>query len=229
MKLFALLTVALGLLGSNVGNLQAASVSTNAMIVKLALTAQIQAPIVGITNSPNTNSTYSVTKVKIANKDILNLLSAEFGTSFPTGAQLGLTLNPYFNFVVLDSAGNVFTNVSANLNDSSYVFSITNNSPTTIITGKVAATPAITTETVTELASDFTVYYQDGHGNNFHFGGLVTVKATATVVANVTTYKTVSLSLPCSGGGTFFNPGDGKYDQGVITGTFGSTGAGLGQ
>jgi len=227
MKKIALLTVTLGLLGLNVGNLLAASANTNAMIVKLALTAEIQAPVLSVTNTPDTNSTYTVTKVKIANKDILNLLAVEFGISFPVGAQLGLT--PDFDFVVLDSAGNIFTNVSANLNDSDYVFGITNNSATTIIIGKVAGKPAVTTETVTEMASDFTIYYQDGHGNNFHFGGLVTVKAVALVTSGGTTYKTVSLSVPCSGSGTFFNPSDGHYDEGIMTGTFSSAGAGLPQ
>jgi len=228
MKKFALLIVVtmFGLLEFNAGNLYAAPANTNAMIVKFAFAGAIQAPVVTVTNSPNTNSTYKVTKVKIANKDMLSFLSAEFSTTFPDGAQLGLTTD--FEFVVLDKSGNVFLNVSSNLTDSSYVFSITNNS-SPVITGQVKSTATTTTEIVTEVESDFTVYYADGNGNDFHFGGLVTVKANAVVAAGITTYKTVSLAVSGSGDVDFFNSVDGKYDTGVFTGSWGAAGSGLPQ
>lgn len=230
MKRFAILTVItlVGLLAFDAGTLYAASANTNALTVNFTFTGAIQAPNVATTNivTATTNTTYAVTKVRFANKDLLSLLSLEFATAFPVGARLGLTTS--FNFVVLDQAGNIFMDVSTNSADSSYVFNITNNS-SPVITGKVVQAPSKTTEVVTEIEPDFTFYYADGKGNNFHFGGLVTIKANAVVMGSTTTFKTVSLVISGSGGGVVFNPNDLKYDTVVFTGPWKATGSGISQ
>ncbi len=225
MRKFALIAVAMfGLLGMSVGNVYAVLANTNAMIVKVAFTASIQAPILSVTNPPTTNSTYKIIKVKVATQDVLNMLQAEFGVTFPIGAQLGLTAG--FDFVVLDKNGNVFKNVSTNLSDSSYGFYVTNDfNP--VIVGKATQDATTLSLTVTELQPDFGIYYSDGNGNNYHFSGLLTIKANAIQTSALTTFKTVTLTLPGSGSGTFFNPNDGLYDYGVFTGVLATVGVGL--
>jgi len=215
---------ALGLMGFGIGHVQSA-VTTNGVLSSFA--------IVGVfspTNSPvmTTNavgnvitSTYTAKPVKIATKDILNLLGAEFGTSFPAGAQLAYSLSSSpEGFVVLDSNGNLVLNVSTNLADSSYRFSLTNSSSSTVISGKAVQTTTIastnTVQNVTDTISDYAIYYADGKGNNFHFTGLIVLKADALVSTN-TLYKTLSIVLSGTGGGKFFNPADGEYDSGAFT------------
>jgi hypothetical protein len=225
MRKFGLTVVAMfGLLGMSVSSVHAVLANTNAMIVKFAFTANIQGPILSVTNPPTTNSTYKVIKVKVASQDVLNMLQAEYGVTFPIGAQLGLTAS--FDFVVLDKSGNIFKNVSTNLSDSSYAFYITNNSNPVII-GKASQNATTLSLAVTELQPDWGVYYSDGNGNNFHFTGLLTIKAVASQTGSLAIFKNISLTLPGSGAGTFFNPNDGLYDDAVFTGTWGCVGVGL--
>jgi hypothetical protein len=228
MKRYLLSTVvaALGLMEFGIGHLQAAAVTTNGLLSTIA--------IVGVfspTNSPvmTTNtignvitSTYTSKPVKIANKDILTLLEAEYGTTFPAGAQLAynLTGNPS-GFVVLDKNGNLVLNVSTNLADSSYRFSLTNGSEAAVISGKAVKTTTTsstnTVESVTETVGDYAIYYADGKGNNFHFTGVIELKADALVTSSNTVYKTLSIVLSGAGGGKFFNTADTEYDQGAFT------------
>lgn len=219
--LFAAMT-----LGLTLGSPQARAGSTNALTVRMALTALIQQPELTVTNTPTTNTTFAVSKVKFGTADFLKLLAAEHNQSFPDGAQLGLT--PQFRFVVLNKAGDILLDVSTNGADSSYVFSITNEA-NNAITGKAVATSKQTTEVATEVQPDFGIYYADGKGNKFHFGGLLTIKVNAVVNPDRSTLlKTVSLLVPsCSGDGTFFNPNDFKYDEAVFTGTWGASGTNL--
>jgi hypothetical protein len=228
MKRYLLSTAvaALGLMGFGIGHLQAAAVTTNGVLSTIA--------IVGVfspTNSPvmTTNtignvitSTYTAKPVKIATKDILTLLQAEYGTTFPSGAQLAYSLNSSpAGFVVLDKNGNLVLNVTTNLADSSYRFSLTNSSSATTISGKAVKTTTTsstnTVENVIEILSDYAIYYADGKGNNFHFTGVIELKADALVTSTNTVYKTLSILLSGTGGGTFFNPAATEYDQGTFT------------
>ncbi len=213
-------------LGFQTSTAFATSSNTNAMTVRFSFTASTQAPIDGVTNATSTNVTYKVGKFRFTNKDLLTLLAAEFGTVFPDGAQLGLTTS--FQFVILDKGGNIFLNISTNLSDSSYVFNITNNS-SGVVAGKVVEVADKATEVVNEVVPDFTFYYADGKGNHFHFGGLVTIRINAVVEGITTTFKTVSLTVVGSGGGTLFNPSDDKYDKVILTGPWIAAGANTAQ
>jgi hypothetical protein len=219
--LFAAVTT-IGLAAFAGGRIQAAN-STNGLASSIS--------IVGLfspTNSPvmKTNtvgniitSTYIAQPVKIDTQNILTLLAGEFGTTFPSGAQLAYQIG-IGGFVVLDNSGNLVLNVSSNANDASYRFSLTNTSSIMSISGKAVQTTTTsstnTVEDATETLADYAIYYADGKGNNFHFGGPVVLKVNATVNTN-TDYKTLSIVLTGSGGGTFFNPSDGHYDSGVFT------------
>lgn len=212
------------LFGFHTTSVSAAPSNTNAMTVRFSFTATTQGGITGVTNANSTNLTYKVNKFRFTDKDMLTLLATEFNTTFPDGAELGLTTS--LDFVVLDKAGNIFKNVSTNLSDSSYVFNITNNS-SPVMAAKIAFTANKTSEVVSEIVPDFTFYYADGKGNNFHFGGLATFRANAVVVGGPTIFKTFSLMISGSGGGQLFNPGDIKYDTVVLTGPWFATGANL--
>jgi hypothetical protein len=216
-----------GLITLNVTTATSASAASNAMTVRFNFSAAKQ-EIDGVTNSTSTNVTYKINKFRFANRDMLTLLASEFNKTFPDGAQLGLTTG--FEFVVLDKAGHIFLNVSTNLSDSNYVFSITNNAGVSAAVGKISTVPNKTTETISsQTEPDFTIYYTDGKGNHFHFGGLITIRLNAVVEGGMTTFKSVSLTLSGSGGGTLFNPSDNTYDSVVLTGPWMATGVNIPQ
>ena len=237
MKKFALLTAVatFGLMGLGIGQIQAAT-TTNGLVSTFAIVGWFSP-----TNSPvtttNSNGTvitqkYTAKPVKITTKDLLNLLGTEFGATFPHGAQIVYGIGP--GFLVDDKNGNVVLNVSSNLADSSYVFTldnVTNTSSIETVSGSVTETmkptSTNTVEVVTAYVSDEEITYADGNGNNFHFSG------TAVEKANVTTtptplLKSITVTLPGAGGGTFFNPVDNNYDEGVFTkATWNATGKNL--
>ncbi len=209
-------------LGLSAGNLQAASGNTNATLITIQITGSIQQTTI-VTNGDAVTTTYATTPVKIGNENILNMLQAEFGTTFPVGAQLGYNLSGKIGFHILDQNGNPILDVSTNAADSSYVFSLSNNvagvTVPTLITGKAVGSTVNSnqTQTVTEVAPDYGMFYSDIHSNNFHIDGLLTLKANASVTSSNTVYNTVSFTIVGTGGGTFFNPADGKYDSGIFT------------
>jgi hypothetical protein len=210
-----------GLLGFLAVSASAASSKTNAMTVRFSLTASVQAPTETVSNATSTNVTYKVNKFRFTHNDMLTVLASEFGATFPDGAQLGVQLGEGLQFVVLDKTGNIFLNVSTN-SDASYVFNITNSS-SAVQWGKTSVVPNKATEVISEMQPDFTVYYADGKGNHFHFGGLVTFRANVLVEGGTTTFKTVSMTISGSGAGTLFNHDDGKYETVVLTGPWMAT------
>jgi len=224
MKKFVLLIVAttLGLLGLSASNLQAASGNTNAMLISFQIAGIVQHTAT-VTNGAVVTTTATAIPVKIGNQNILNLLQAEFGTTFPTGAQLAYNLTGPMGFHVLDQNGNPILDASTNASDSSYVFVLSNAvagaTVPTIITGKLVENTVTSnqTENLTEIAPDYGIYYADSHGNKFHLDGLVTLKATLSATSSNSVYDTVSFTIAGSGGGIFFNPIDGLMDTGVFT------------
>jgi hypothetical protein len=224
MKTLALLTVAtaLGWLWFGTGNAQAGVGNTNALLVQVQITAVIQSSTV-VTNGNVETATYGGTTLALGNQDILNMLEVEFATSFPAGAQLAYNLTGPTGFHVLSASGESILDVSTNAADHSYAFGLSNNVTRTtapmLALGKavVNLTTTNATETVLQLEPDEGVFYTDSHGNHFHVDGLLAFKIGVTVVAGTATYNTVSFTLTGSGGGTFFNPNDDKYDTGVFT------------
>lgn len=236
MKKFTLFTLvaALGLMGLGVGNVQAnpqkgppPTGNTNGLPCTFTI-----AGLFSPTNSPVTSSnasgtviteTYTSKTVTITTKDILNLLAAEFNTTFPAGAQLALSFDGQ-GFVVLDQSGNVFMDVSTNSGDSSYRFGTTNYMDYIhVMSGKETFTKnTLTTNSVANMIitlADIAVYYQDGQGNDFHFSGVVTESENTyeNPITQIYEIKSASIILSGSGGGTFYNPADGGYDKGVFT------------
>jgi hypothetical protein len=224
MKKFILLAVTalLGLAGFGAGNLHAASTNTSAMLIQFQITALVQKTVI-VTNGNEATTTYTTTTVQLGNQNILNLLQAEFSTTFPAGAQLAYSLDTQ-GFYVLDQTGNSIMNVSTNPSDGSFMFNLSNSvagatSPE-VLTGKIVENIVTTneTETASAISPDYGIYYQDSHGNNFHLDGLLTIKLVGNVAADgTTTYSTVSFTIVGSGGGTFFNPDDDLHDTGVFT------------
>lgn len=224
MKKVALSTLAvmLGLWGLSTTNLQAAHANTNAMLVTFQITGAIQQTSV-VTNGNLVTTTKTTTPLKIGNQNILNLLQVEFATNFPTGAQLAYNLSGDLGFRVLDQNGNSILDASTNAADASYVFTLSNNvagavSPI-IITGKIVDNTVTTnqTENLSEVITDYGVFYHDSHGNNFHMDGLLTLKANLNLVSGTATYTTASFTIVGSGGGTIFNPATGTNATGVFT------------
>jgi hypothetical protein len=223
MKQFVLLlAVTLGLLGLTTGNLQAASPNTKAVLITIQISGIIQQTTI-VTNGDVVTTTYTTTPVKLGNQNILNLLQAEFGTTFPVGAQLAYNLSGTRGFHVLDQSGNPILDASTNAADSSYVFDLSNDVASatvpTLIIGKAVDNTVTSNQTqiVSQVVPDYGIFYSDSHGNNFHLDGLLTLKANGSVTSSNTTYNTVSFTIAGSGGGTFFNPADDKYDTGVFT------------
>jgi hypothetical protein len=229
MKKFALLTVAtaLGLMGLGAGNILAAS-STNGLastFTIIALFSPTNSPVMSTNHNGAVTvytETFTTKTVTITTKDILNLLAREFNTTFPAGAQLAYALGQE-GFVVLDNKGNVFLNVSANAADSSYRFSLTNTDQSNISVVKgteISTKNTSTTNTVVNITytiCDYAIYYADGKGNDFHFSGVATLSENGSENASTSVIKSISIILSGSGGGTFFNPADGRYDKGVFT------------
>ena len=191
--------------------------------MKANLQALVQKSMVTVTNPPNTNTIYSTAKVKITTQDILNMLQAEFGTLFPDGAQLALDLNNNTDFEVLDKNGTIILDVTSNPSDSSYFFYLTNRSSVNpVIAGKANQSATALTQVVTETLPDYDILYADQHNNNFHSGGIITLKASAVSGTN-TVYKSISLVMPSTGSGTFYDHVAGTNEEGVISGTWTGT------
>jgi hypothetical protein len=222
MKKLGLLTVAvtLGLLGLSSGSLRAANTSNMVMSIQFS---GIISKTTTVTNGGTVTSTLTTTALKIANSDILTLIQSEYGVIFPTGAQLGYDLEGTTGFVVIDQSGNLIQQVSTNPADGSYLFCLSNSiagvDAQQITAGKVVETTATgnSTEVVSITQPDYGVYYNDSHNNNFHFIGLVAIKADALVTSSNTTYKSASIGMAGTGSGTLFNAKDGLHDDLVIT------------
>lgn len=239
MKKLALLftgVVTCSLLG--LSSLQAAFVSTNSALVQFAITAALQTTNSGVYTTNNAThvatAPYAVTKVKIASQDILNFLQAEFGTTFPPGAQLGYKLTSPDGFVVLDQNGGIILNVTTNPADSIYVFSLSNSVAGAYVpsvetgTAVEKLTTTNLTYNFTQMAPDYGVYYSDKNGNSFHFIGMLTLKFNLVRTPTNAVYKTISFTIPGTGGGAFFNKADSKYDRAVFTSAqISATGAGI--
>ena len=220
MKKFALLTAVatLGLMGLGISQVQAAT-TTNGLVSTFAIVGWFSPttndPVL-TTNGSVITGTYTAKPVKITTKDVLNLLHSEFGgPAFPSGAQLAYSISE-FGFVVLDKSGNIILDVSSNATDSSYVFSsetVTNTTSFQVISGKSIQSTTTTNIIVTGYVSDQIITYADANGNDFHFSGVETVKANE----NPSVYKTAILEISGSGGGSFFNPATGHYDDAVFT------------
>lgn len=218
MRKFSLLVACVGLFG--LASVQAAS--TNALSVSIQITAAIQKKV-SATNSGVVTTAYTTTAAKIGNAEILRMISAEFATQFPAGAQLGYGIGNHGGFQVLNPNGDLILEVSTNPADSGYGFTLSNNvlhagSPQ-IFVGKEVNNQNTTNDTYVATISqpDYGVFYQDSHGNNFHFIGLLVEKANAVIVGENTTYKTIAISLGGAGGGSFFNAADGNVDTAVFT------------
>jgi hypothetical protein len=79
--------------------------------VKIKLTALMQAP----NTSTSSSTKYNITKVKVTNKEMLNLIATEFATSLGDGSQLVLNYFWSGTFSVLNKDGAVIlSNVSSN-------------------------------------------------------------------------------------------------------------------
>ena len=121
----------------------------------------------------STISPFTVTKLKVTNKDVLAQVADEFG-ALPDTAQLVLTGNGFYGgtFAVLDKDGNVLI-ANASSSTDSYELSISNPN-NDIYTGKDSATSE-TFKIIT--AGDF--YWQDGTASNWlEVYGPATVKDT---------------------------------------------------
>jgi hypothetical protein len=216
------MAVTLGLLGFTTRPLQAASGNTNAVLISFQISALIQQSTI-VTNGDVLTSTLSSIPVKIGNQNILNLLQAEFGTTFPTGAQLAYNLTGSTGFRVLDQNGHPILDASTNAADSSYRFTLSNNvagaTMPGLVVGKVVDNTVTSnqTQTLTDIVPDYGVYYADGNGNHFHLTGVLTFKPNISITSSSFTYNAVSFTIVGAGGGTFFNPADGKFDDGVFT------------
>jgi hypothetical protein len=223
-KLMLLIAViALGLLGLSTSNLQAASGNTNVLLpISFQITGLIPHTTI-VTNGDVVTSTETPTRVKIGNQNILDLLQAEFGTTFPVGAQLAIDLTGQGDFHVLDRNGNSILNASTNASDSSYGFGLSNTVAGAYVpaigTGKRVDNTVTSNATIkiTTIAPDYGIYFFDSHGNNFHLDGLITLKANASVKSTNITYNSISFTIVGSGGGVFFNPIDGLLSTGVFT------------
>ncbi len=217
--LFAVLAVIVAW-GWNVRTMAAATANTNALLVSFQITGLSQDTAV-VTNNNVESTTYSANSLKIGNVNFLNLLQAEFGTTFPTGAQLAYYLTGDTGFHVLDQNGASILNVSTNPADSSYGFGLSNSIAgvyAQLLVGK-AANNLVTsnqTETVTAYAPDYGIFFYDSHGNDFHIDGLLTLKINASMTASSGVYNSVSFTITGSGGGTIFNPTTGTNETMVF-------------
>jgi hypothetical protein len=123
--------------------------------VKIKLTALMQAP--DTTTSSSTK--YNITKVKITNKEMLNLIATEFGASFGDGVQL--VLNNFWSgtFSVLNKDGAVIlSNVSSN-EDSWELYTDYDNY---VYTGKSSSS-----STKYSYTTIGWLYWQDGSAYNY--------------------------------------------------------------
>lgn len=212
-----------GLMGLCVGSLRAGT--TNGLISTfsiIGLYSPSNSPVMTTNAIGNVITTaYTSKPLAMNTKSILELLEAEFGTLFPGNARLAYGLNTS-GFVVLDSTGNILLNAATNAADTNYSFVLSNSAPyLAIASGKAVQTTTVgatnTVTVVTEHLPDYGIYYQDGKSNKFHFSGVITLKLNELESSTNTLFKTLSIQLDGSGGGTVFNPANGEYDQAVFT------------
>jgi hypothetical protein len=221
MKKYALLAATFGLMALTSGYGQATTNELNSTISMVGLFSPASSPLVTTNVAGNVvTSIYTPKPLVITTRNILNILEAEFGASFPVGARLAYSVHSS-GFLVLDSHGNLVLDVSTNGADPGYRFVVSNTAYNPAISGKtVMTTTTVSTNTLqllTVRVPDYGIYYADGKNNNFHFTGLITLRANALVTSSNTVYKTVSFLLSGSGGGTIFNPSDGQYEKAVFT------------
>jgi hypothetical protein len=154
-----------------------------------------------------TTTKFNVTKMKVTNKDILNLIAPEFATNafsigytnFPSGFPVGskLAVNYFSNgeFYVLDKAGNVILDVYTE-NDDFYLYLDYNDNY--VYTGSDTASKE--TENYTYVGE---FYYVDGtDANHFDVYGLTTVKDTIKASGESESFKMTGLAGDGSFGGT---------------------------
>jgi hypothetical protein len=221
MKKYVFLASALGLIALSPAYLQAATNGLNSTFSIVGQFSPANSPLVTTNVVGNVvTSIYTTKPLMITTKNILNILEAEFGTSFPVGAKLVYGLGSG-GFRVLDPQGNLVLDASTNGSDANYRFVLSNSVYNSAITGKTVMTITTastnTTQLLTARAPDYGIYYEDGKSNDFHFTGLLTLRADALITSSNTVYKTVSILLNGSVGGTIFNPLDGQYDKAVFT------------
>jgi hypothetical protein len=123
--------------------------------IKIKLTALMQAP----STSTSSSVKYNTTKVKITNKEVLNLIATEFSTSLGDGSQL--VLNNFWSgdFSVLNKDGAVIIGNASSNEDSWELYTDYDNY---VDTGK--STSSSTKYSYTAIGY---LYWQDGAGYNY--------------------------------------------------------------
>jgi hypothetical protein len=123
--------------------------------VKIKLTALMQAP----NTSTSSSTKYNITKVKITNKEMLNLIATEFSTSLGDGSQL--VLNNFWNgtFSVLNKDGAVILSDVSSNEDSWELYTEYDNY---VYTGKSSSS-----STKYNYTSIGYLYWQDGSDYNY--------------------------------------------------------------
>ena len=123
--------------------------------VKIKLTALMQAP----TTSTSSSIKYNTTKVKITNKEMLNLVATEFGVTLGSGSQL--VLNNFWDgtFSVLNKDGAVLIGNASSNEDEWELYTDTDNY---VYTGK--ETSSSTTYNYDAIGY---LYWQDGAAFNY--------------------------------------------------------------
>lgn len=229
MKKFVLLTAAIALSFIGANTAQAAFSRTNAIPVQLSMTAVSVITNTSVTNAIGTvtSAAKTVTNV-LTTKDLIKMIATEFNTNFPAGAVLAFNLTS-FKFEVTDANGNTLLNASSNPDDSGYSLAISNDLVAAesgqMFTGKfVQATNGNFNANYNILASDYGLFYKDGHGNNFHILGVLNYKLALSQVGSVAKTTSFSLSLNGPGGGIFVQPRTSAivpvvFTRGVLTGT----------
>jgi len=215
-KIILSIAAAIGLLGLGAGNVSAAWVNTNAMLVQIQMSGLGQTNASGtiVTNAAGVQTTtISATPVALTTKDLLKMLEVEFNTNFPAGAQLAYGLaGGVSGFFVTDASGNPILDVSSNPSDSSYVLAISNGvvgSGLLMQYGKIVNN-TVTTNVVapiTQIFRNYGFFYSDSHGNDINFVGDLTAKITVVQTPGHSRYKIFNLTQTGSGGGTLTRNG----------------------
>ena len=123
--------------------------------VKIKLTALMQAP----TTTTSSSAKFNTTKVKITNKEMLNLVATEFAVTLGDGAQL--VLNNFWSgtFSVLNKDGAVIIGDASENEDSWELYTDYDNS---VYTGKENSS-----STTYNYDAIGYFYWQDGAGTNY--------------------------------------------------------------
>ena len=213
------------------GPVKAAFISTNSIPLDFSMVG-----VYNPTNTPDyaTNVTSSATvitqifrtnAVKIVTKDMLNILGAEFGTTFSSTDRIVYNFHTG-GFQITDANGNFIKDVSTNNADSSYKFQMSDTNVVGVSSEGVARGKIVTIEkpagtnltaNATVWQPDYTVVYADGSGNNFHFiGNIVEIITANQAGPYLTEFKKVTLRLNGAGGGQFVNGKDGDNIDNLI-------------